>query len=69
MKIFLSHVGQGDLIIQSNGQGNRRLRPLSWWDRFLRRSAEIDIGDNELLVIRTTKTVEPDTGLPIRTPV
>jgi len=69
MRIFISHVGSGDLIIQSNAQGNRRLRPLSWWDRFLRRSADFEIGDNELIVIRTTKTVEPDTGIPLRTTV
>lgn len=69
MRIRIAHTGSGDLILQSNAQGNRRLRPLSLWDRFLRRYAEIDIGDNELVVIRTTKAIEPDTGIPLRTPV
>lgn len=69
MKLRIAHVGSGDLIIQSNAVGNRRLRPLSWWDRVLRRSVELEIGDNELLVVRTTKAVEPDTGIPLRTPV
>lgn len=69
MKIRLSHTGNDDLIIQSNGQGNRRLRPLTWWEAFRKRYVEIDIGDNELVVIRTTKAVEPDTGIPLKTPV
>lgn len=69
MKLRLANVGKDDLIIQSNAQGNRRLRPLSWWETFRKRFVEIDIGDNEVVVVRTTKTVEPDTGTPIRTPV
>lgn len=69
MKVRLAHTGKDDLIIQSNGQGNRRMRPLSWWESLWRSYVEIDIGDNELLVIRTTKTVEPDTGIPFKTPV
>lgn len=69
MRIRIAHSGLTDLIIQSNATGHRRLRPLSWWDLLLRRSATFEIGDNEILVIRTTKAVEPDTGIPMRTPV
>lgn len=66
MKLRISHTGDTDLIIQSNATGTRRVRPLSLWERFIGTTVEIPIGDNELIVIRTDRTVEPDTGKPLR---
>lgn len=60
MILRLSHTGKHDLIIQSNAVGNRRLRPLSWWEAWRKRYVEIEIGDNELVVIRTAAGTEPD---------
>lgn len=60
MRIRIAHSGRCDLIIQSNGAGTRRLEPLSWWDWFRRRSYEIEISQNEIIVIRTSEAREPD---------
>lgn len=68
MKLRISHTGDLDLIIQSNGNGTRRLRPLSWWEIFRKRFIEIPIGDNEIVIIRTEAAKEPD-GVALRTVV
>lgn len=65
MKVRISHTGKQDLIIQSNAVGNRRLRPLTWWEAFRKQFVEIEIGDNELIIIRCPTATEPD-GQPIR---
>jgi hypothetical protein len=66
MKLRISHTGDTDLIIQSNATGTRRVRPLSWFEMLRRVCVEIPIGDNEVLIIRTDRAVEPDTGKPLR---
>lgn len=60
MKLRIAHQGPHDLIVQSNGKGTMRLHPLNWWDWWRRRSYEIDISQNEIVVIRTAEAREPD---------
>lgn len=66
MKLRISHTGDTDLIVQSNATGTRRIRPLSWWELLRNRAVEIPIGDNELIIVRTDRAVEPDTGKQLR---
>lgn len=62
----ISHTLDCDLIVQSNATGTRRIRPLSWWELLVGAHIDIPIGDNELIVIRTDRAVEPDTGKALR---
>lgn len=72
MKIRISHTCDGppkDVIIAgSGGGGSLRLHPLSFGQRLARDFTEVDIGDNEVLIIRPDGAKDPD-GVPLKTPV
>lgn len=71
MKIRIAHtcIKNKDIIIAgSGGGGSLRLHPLSFGDRISRKFVEIEIGDNEVLMIRPDGAKDPD-GVPLKTPV
>lgn len=72
MKIRISHTCdtiQKDIIVSgSGGGGSLRLHPLGFGASISRQFTEIEIGDNEVLVIRPEGAKDPD-GIPIKTPV
>lgn len=72
MKIRISHTCDGppkDIVIAgSGGGGSLRLHPLSFGGKLSRDFTEIEIGDNEVLIVRPDGAKDPD-GVPIKTPV
>lgn len=72
MKIRIAHTCDTqpkDIIIAaSGGGGSLRLHPLSFGQKITREFTEIEIGDNEVLVIRPDGAKDPD-GAPLKTPV
>lgn len=65
MKLRIAHTGKHDLIVQSNGKGTFRLRPLTWWELLTRQYVGFNVDDNELIVIRSDAACDPD-GVPIK---
>ena len=72
MKVRIAHTCDGaqkDLIVAgSGGGGSLRLHPLTFGKRISRDFVEIEIGDNEVLIVRPDGAKDPD-GFPIKTPV
>ncbi len=66
MMVHISHSGKTDLIVQTSGNQQYRIRPMRFWERWLGRDASFPIGDNELIVLRTDLAREPQTGAPLR---
>lgn len=68
MKVRIGNCGDRDLIVQSSGAGHRALSPLGFGQKIARDYVEIDIGDNELLILRARGAKDPE-GRELRTPV
>lgn len=72
MKIRIANVDvhHKDLIVQSSGglQNHRAIPALSFGQRLAREFTEIELGDNEILILRPRGAKDPD-GIDIKTPV
>lgn len=70
MKVRIANVDDNntDLIISGSGGGTMAVKPLSFGKRISRDYMEIEIGANELLILRPRGAKDPD-GVEIKTPV
>lgn len=68
MKVRLANCGNKDLLVQRSGGGTTSVSPLSFGRKLAREFVEIDIGDNEIVILRPRGAKDPE-GIPIKDPL
>lgn len=68
MKVRLANCGDKDLIVQRSGGPSTAVEPLSFGRKIAREFVEIDIGANEVVILRCRGAKDPD-GVTIKDPV
>lgn len=68
MKVRLANCGNKDLIVQRSSGPSAAVQPLSFGRKIARDFVEIDIGDNEVVILRCRGAKDPE-GVPLKEPV